>query len=50
MKKLQNNLDEALRCIGKNKMVGIELAVINKLLDDSYISVKHGGGWMVNSR
>ena len=50
MKKLPDNLDEAMRCISNNTMAGIEVAVINQLLALSYISVKYGGGWMVNSK
>ena len=50
MEKLPDNLDSSLRVIANNEYVAIPLDDIRKLLLISYISDKHKGGWMVNSK
>lgn len=50
LKRLPEHLDKALRVIANNDREGIDVAIINNLIESSYIKHKYDGGWMLSSK
>jgi len=47
---MPDSLEEALRAIAEDDRVPLAMADIRKLIADGFITIKFGGGWMVNSK